>query len=432
MPAGQATDKPRGVLTQTSFRRFWAASTVSGFGTYVTTVALQVLIVVTLSGSATDVGAISSARWLPYLLFGVVAGVLIERRRRRPVLIVADLGRGLLLLAIPLLALADALSIALLAAFMLVFGALSLANDAAFQSFLPRVVTRRDVITANARLDQSDALAQTSGPAVGGALVAAIGAPTAVLVDAASYLYSAAMIARIEVVEPAPLMTRPAGAFRAELREGLAWVYRHRTLTHLAWGSHLWFLFFSMFTTVFAPFVLRTQQLGELGLGIVLAMAGAGGVVGSSFATRLGDRFGAGRVVIVSYVGCGLAFTLVALAAAASNGHPQPAGVVLVGAGQLVLGLSMGANNANELGYRQTVTPDRLQARTNATMRSANRAMIVVGAPLGGVIGDAFGYRSTMWVAAAGMLLVSAGLASSPFRNARAEHDHEHDESAGS
>lgn len=411
------------VLRQTPFRRFWAASTVSGFGTYVTTVALQVLIVVTLDGTATDVGAVTSARWLPYLLLGVVAGVLIERRRRRPVLVVADLGRGLLLLAIPALALADALSIGLLAGFMFVFGVLSLANDAAFQSFLPRVVTRRDVITANARLDQSDALAQTSGPAVGGALVAAVGAPAAVLVDAASYLYSAAMIARIDVVEPAPVTARPGGAFRAELREGLAWVYRHRTLTPLAWGSHLWFLFFSMFTTVFAPFVLRTQHLGELGLGIVLAMAGVGGVVGSSFARGLGHRFGAGRVVIISYTGCALAFTLVALAAAASDGHPQTAGVVLVGAGQLVLGLAMGANNANELGFRQTVTPDRLQARTNATMRSANRTMIVVGAPLGGIIGDAFGYRSTMWLAAAGMLLASAALASSPFRHARVDHD---------
>ena len=165
---------------RTDFVRFWAASTVSGFGSYVTTLALQVLVVATLAGTAADVGVVNAARWLPYLVLGLVAGVLADRLRRRPMLVVTDLGRAVLLIAIPLLALAQTLTVPLLAAFMVVFGTLSLVNDAAHQSFLPRLVPRRLLAPANARLEQSAALAQTSGPMLGGGLVSWLGAPVAV------------------------------------------------------------------------------------------------------------------------------------------------------------------------------------------------------------------------------------------------------------
>ena len=153
--------------------------------------AIQVLIVKTLHGDSTDVGLVNSARWLPYLLFGLVAGVLIDRSRRLPVLVATDLLQGLLLVAVPVLALTHHLSLIVLMAFMAIFGLLALLNDAATQSFLPRLVPTRLLTTANARLDQSSAVAQTSGPALAGALVSLLTAPWAVLVDAASYLVSA-------------------------------------------------------------------------------------------------------------------------------------------------------------------------------------------------------------------------------------------------
>jgi hypothetical protein len=130
------------VFGHPGFLGYWTAETVSGFGTYVTTVALQVLVVVTLHGSATDVGLLNASRWLPYLPFGLVAGALVDRRRRRPVLVGTDLGRAVLLGLIPLLWLLAALTLPVLLGFVALFGVLSLLNDAASQSFVPRLVPR--------------------------------------------------------------------------------------------------------------------------------------------------------------------------------------------------------------------------------------------------------------------------------------------------
>lgn len=392
--------------------RTWTASTVSGFGDYVTTLAVQVLVVAVLHGGAADVGMVNAARWLPYLLLGLVAGVLTDRSRRRPVLVGTDLGRAVLLVAVPLLAFADRLGLAALLALMAVFGALSLLGDAAFQSFVPRLVPPRMLIAAHARLDQSDAVAQTSGPAIAGALVSLVGAPLAVLVDAASYLVSGLLLARVRVDEP-PSRPMSLRGVRAEVVEGLAWVYRHPMLRPLALSTHAWFLCTAVTGAIVTPYALQRLHLGAFGLGVALAVGGCGGLVGSLLAVRLGRRFGAGRVVAACRAGSGLGWVVVALA------WPGWSGWVVFGAGQLVLGLALGAENANEMGYRQAVTPDGLQGRMNATMRSLNRAMVVVGAPVGGLLADALGYRVMLWVAAAGFGAVAAGVWLSRFRNAR-------------
>jgi MFS family permease len=406
----------RQLRDQRDFRLFWTAETVSGFGSYVTTLAIQVLVVVTLHESATGVGLVNAARWLPYLLFGLIAGVLVDRVRRRPVLVSTDLGRGLLLIASPLLALADRLTIEVLIAFMVAFGLLSLANDAASQSFVPRIVPRPLLTRAHARLDQSDAVAQTTGPAIAGGLVALLTAPWAVLVDATSFLASAVLVARTKVAEPAGRSVGLASMRQVpqELREGLRWVYRHRTLTPFAVGTHVWFLFNAMAAAALPVFALRQLDLGAFGFGLLLALAGVGGVAGASFAERLSMRFGAGRVSVASITGNAVAWAIIA---------SSPAGSALTwvvfGLGQVLLGFSMATENAPTMAYRQSVTPDELQGRMNTTMRSINRAMVVVGAPLGGVLADSVGLRPVLYVAAAGFLLVAAGLALTPFRDAR-------------
>lgn len=396
------------------FVRFWAASTVSGFGTYVTTIAIQVLIVVTLHRGAGAVGLVNAARWLPYLLFGLVAGVLVDRARRRPVLVSTDIGRGLLLTAIPVLAVTHRLSMAALLAFMAVFGLMSLFNDAAHQSFLPRIVPTHLLIAANARLNQSDAVAQTCGPALGGGLVSLLTAPWAVLVDAVSYLACGILLARVPVAESrsAPVSVRGIGR---EAAEGLRWVYRHPMLRPLAVDTHCWFLCSAVAGAIVAPYALRTLEMSPFVLGLALAAGGVGGLAGSLVATRLGARFGAGRVVVACRVLTGIAWAVIALA------HGHPLGWLAFGLGQLLFGLALGAENANEMGYRQAVTPDRLQGRTSATMRSINRAMIVVGAPVGGVLADALGYRVMLLASAAGFLAVGAALAASRFRAARVD-----------
>lgn len=284
------------------FGPFWAAATVSAFGTYVTTLAIQVLIVLTLHGGAAEVGLINAARWLPYLLFGVVAGVFVDRVRRRPVLIATDFARAALLVAIPALAVTHRLSMAALAGFMIVFGLASLANDSASQSFLPRLVPRRLLTSANARLDQSDAVAQTSGPALAGGLVSLLSPPWAVLVDAVSYLGSGLLLLRVRTAEP-PSRRLSVRGVRGEALEGLRWLYRHPTLGPQALFAHGWFLVNSVAGATMPLFALRTLDLSPFGLGLALAAGGVGGLLGALAATPLGTRFGVGPTVIASSLG---------------------------------------------------------------------------------------------------------------------------------
>lgn len=401
------------VFRQPGFALFWSAETVTEFGVTVTGFALQVFVVVTLGGTALDVGWLNAARWAPYLLFGIVLGALMDRRRRRPVMVWTDLGRFVVLAAIPLLWVAGWLSLPLLFVTVAVFGLLSLMNDSASQSFISRIVPRGALLSAHSRLDQSAAVAGTAGPLLAGWLVSLLAAPLVLVISAVTYLVSALQVWRIRILEPPARGGWSLRGLGGDIREGLHWVYRQRMLGALAFATHGWFLFNGMLVTVFVPFVLTGLGLGPVVLGAALAAAGVGSLLGATMSPRLGGRFGAGPVIIASRVILPLAWAAIVFAT------PSAAGVALLIAAQFVVGLCMGAENANEMAFRQVMTPDALQARVNTTMRSVNRGMPVIGAPLGGLIAGWIGFIPALLVAALGMLLVVVGLWLSPFRRAR-------------
>ncbi len=377
--------------------------------------------VIDLDGSAADVGYVNAARWAPYLLVGLLVGVLADRVRRKPLLVSTDLARAAVLGAVPLFAVTQTLSVVVLVGVMAAFGLLSVCNDAAHQSFLPRLLPRAALPRANARLQQSNAIAQTSGPVLAGGLVAWLGAPVAVLVDAVSYLVSGVLIAVTPIDDPAPERSaRGVSSVVTELREGLRWVYRHPTLRPLALGGHAWFLFNAVLGTVYIPFALRELGMGAIGLGVTLTLAGVGGFVGSSLWGWLGRRLSPVRILAGARLLEAAGFAVVALTPGVDA--LGPAGVVAVaGFGQLLFGLGLGAEGPVELSYRQAVTPDQLQGRMNATMRSVNRAAIVVGAPLGGLLADAAAPRLALWVGVLGVAVSAVALAASGFRHAN--HD---------
>ncbi|WP_406034605.1 MFS transporter [Nocardioides sp. NBC_00163] len=404
-------------MTVPGFRTYWAAATIGAFGSSVTVIAIQVLVVSVLDASATEVGLIRAVQLLPYLLLGLVVGALVDRMRRKPVLVWSNVLLAATLLVIPALWALDRLSLWAVAVVLFLFGTLNVIEFAALQSFLPRLVPRSELLAANARLDQSETVAQTTGPVVGGGLVSLLGAPWAVLVDAVSYLVSAVLIARVPIDEPPPRPTTTR--LRQEIIEGVRWIYLHKTLAPLAWSTHVWFLGNSMAATVLVPFALRSLGLSPLTYGIALALAGVGGLLGALLATRLGHSYGAGRIVLLGRLLTMAAWAVVALAPAASAGVTLSSSFFAIAAGQLTLGLGMGVENANEMGYWQANTPDEVQGRVNATRRSANRTIAVAGAVVGGLLADLVGFRPTLWLAVAVFAVASAILALSPFRSAR-------------
>ena len=384
--------------------RFWAASTASAFGTYITTIAINVIVVLTLHGGAGSVGLVNAARWLPYPLLGLFAGAWVDRHRRKPILVAGDFGRGAILVSVSLLGLGGWLTLPLLGAHIFAFGALSLAADAAFQSFTPELVPRQLLVRANARIEQSNSVAQTTGPALAGWFTQAVAAPAAILVDAASYFVSGVVIASIRQppLPPSPAVT--GDRLLRRIQEGLVWVYRHPRLGPFALTTHLWFLFNSMFGVVFTVYALRERELGPFAFGVVLACAGGGSVLGTLVTARIGDFLGSGRLMVFSRGIYPVAFLIIAAAGFAPVGHWT--GVVAIGFGQFLIGIALGLEGPQEMGYQQAITPDRLMGRMSATRRSINRGMIVIGAPVGGLLAEKIGIRPTMGITAMGMALV--------------------------
>lgn len=399
------------------FVLFWRAHAVSGLGTYVTLLALQALVVLDLGGSATEVGWLSSARWLPFLVVGVVVGALVDRRPRRPVAVVADLVAAVLLAVVPLLWWTGLLTFPVLLAVVVAYGTASVVSTAATTALLPRLVAPADLQRAHARTDGADAAAMTAGPALGGLLVSALGAPLAVLADAATYLLSAATLARVDVDEPAPVRGAGVRALLGEIRDGVVWIYRSSGLATLAVATHVWFVGNAVVGVVLAPYALLQLGVTPLGFGVVGAVGGAGALLGAVVTTRVGLRWGTGRTIIACHATT-LLGVLVMVAAAAPSSSVAALGVLALGQG--LYGLAMGASNSHEMSYRQLLTPDGLQARTNTTLRSLNRAVMVVVAPVAGVLADAWGYDAALLVAGAVFAAVVAGLGASPFRSVRA------------
>lgn len=406
-----------GFFISRSFSHYWRADAVSVLGTYVTLFALQALVVLTLDGTPSDVGWLNASRWLPYLVFGLVVGALVDGRRRLPLMIGTDVAQAVLLLTIPLLWWLDVLSLGALLVIVFLYGAAAVVNMAATMSFLPRLVPPGQLQPAHARIDGADAVASTAGPAIGGVLVSTIGAPLAVLVDSLSYLYSALTLRRIDIDEPPARTGVTVRSLLDDIVEGVRWAYGRSGLRTLAIATHAWFVGNAVVGVVLAPYAFRVLDLTAVQFGLVGAVGGVGAVVGTTITTAVGRRVGTGRTIILchSIITSGVVVMVLA-------GEPasRTAAVAVLMLGQGLYGLAMGMSNSHEMSYRQLVTPDELQARTNTTLRSINRAVVVVVAPIAGVLADAVGIRPMLVVAAVTFALVASGLAATPFRNVRA------------
>lgn len=397
-----------------AFQHYWRADAVSGFGTYVTLFSLQALVVLTLDGTVSDVGWLNAARWLPYLVLGLVVGALVDGRRRLPLMVGTDLVQSVVLLTIPLLWWLEALTLPALMLIVFVYGTAAVVNMSAAMSLLPRLVERSQLQPAHARVDGADAVSSMAGPAVGGILVSAIGAPLTVLVDSATYLYSALTLRRIELDEPPARTGVTARGLLREIVEGVRWAYGASGLRTLAIATHGWFVGNAIVGVVLAPYALLTLDLTAFEFGLVGAVGGVGAVIGATITTWVGRRLGTGRTIILCHSITTVAVVTMFLADLAT------AAIVVLMAGQGLYGLAMGMSNSHEMSYRQLVTPDELQARTNTTLRSLNRAVVVVVAPIAGVLADSWGISNMLVVAAVVFAVVAAALASTSFRTVRA------------
>jgi MFS family permease len=343
------------------------------------------------------VGVLSTFEFLPFVLFGLPAGVWIDRLRRKPVLVVADLGRFLVLGSVPLAYAFDSLTMLQLYIVAFVTGVFTLFFDVAYGAYLPVLVDRRRLVDGNSKLEISRSGAQLAGPGVGGLLVQAFSAPVAILADAVSYIASVISLLLIRKPEPAPVRESEPPTMRRQIGEGLRFVLGNRLLRPLAACIASLNLFSQMAQAVLLLFAVRQLGLSPGAIGGILAAANVGFLVGAFLAARVGRKLGVGPTLISAALLIGVSGVFLPLTTRALA-VPMLLAYGLLGTfGGVIF-------NVNARSLAQSMTPDRILGRIVATMRFIVWGTIPIGAFFGGVLGGALGLRPTLWIAAAGML----------------------------
>jgi MFS family permease len=397
--------------------RLWTAETVSQVGTQVTQLALPLVAIVVLATTPFEVSLLETAAFLPFILLGLPAGVWVDRLRRRPILIVGDLGRAIALATIPAAYMLDVLTIWQLYAVAFVVGCLTVFFDVAYQSYLPSLVDREDLVEGNAKLEISRSGAALVGPTIAGLLVEIVKAPMAILVDSLSYLGSAFFVFLIrrrepEVVHPDVAAGGERPGMREDIAQGIRYVVGHRYLRWIALSTATSNLFTNMLFAILLVYLVRELGLTAGVIGVIFALGNLGFLSGAVVATRLERRIGLGAAIILGAVVSSLGMLLVPLAT------QQTAFVFLVASG-LLGGFGGVVYNVNQVSFRQAITPERMQGRMNATMRFIIWGTIPVGTVIGGVLGTVIGLLPTIWIGALGALLSILPLVLTPVRTLR-------------
>ncbi len=383
--------------------KLWAGQAVSIFGTEVTSLALPLTAVFLLKATPLQMGILGAVGLAPYVMFSLVAGVWVDRLRRRPVLIAADLGRAALLASIPAAALLRLLTMGQLYIVGFLVGTLSLLFGLAYQSFLPSVVGRDRLVEGNGKLAMSASTGQVAGPGLGGALVQTLTAPAAILVDAVSYAVSAALIALVRAPEAPPRRVARREPMRAAIGEGLRIVARQPVLRAITASWSVYEFAVGMVLAVLVLYLTRDLGIAPAVLGWVFVVWSASGLAGASLTNWAARRFGLGPSIGAALLVAGLGGLCAPLAIVL-----RPVAIPLVLVGQVLSGVGLTLSGSNQSGLRQALTPEHAQGRVNACFSFLTTGIRPFGALLGGALGEAIGLPLTLLVGALGIM--AAGL----------------------
>jgi MFS family permease len=390
----------------------WAAQTVALFGAEITTLAVPLTAALLLGATPFQMGLLVAAGEAPFLVWSLPIGVYADRLRRRPLLIAADLGRALLLCAIPLAALLGLLRIELLYAVAFLTGTLSVLFEVAHYAYVPALAPRGHLTEVNGKLQVSHSAAAAAGPGLAGLLVQAISAPFAVIATAASFLASATLLGSIAQSEPPARSDRARPGLRQEMAEGLRALLGHPLLRPIVLVSAVIGLFLYAVRAGFVLFATRELGLDAATLGAVIAAGGLAAVPGGLLAERAARRLGFGRAIWGGWLVAGASLLLIPLATRATA-------VPLLAAAMAIGGLAETIANVNQWSLRQIVTPDHLQARVTASHRFLVYGAFPLGALLGGLLATALDLRPALLLCAVGATLSPLLLLASPLRGLR-------------
>ncbi|MER7908790.1 MFS transporter [Streptomyces sp. NPDC096068] len=354
----------------------------------------------TLDASSSQVGLVNAASYAPFLLVTLLVGVWVDRVRRRPLMITANVGRALLVTAVPLLAVTDLLRIEFVYVAALLIGALTVVFDVAYQSYLPTLIGKEHLVEGNSKLQGTSSLAQIGGPGLAGLLIGWVTAPYALLINGASYLVSVVTLLTIRRPEPPPVVPeRPTGLWKS-VGDGIRIIWHSAHLRACALQSGLYNFCWMSLQTVFVLYAARRLDLSPGTIGLLLGTGAVGSLGGSLVARSLKRTMGLGPAILAALVLCCAAPVIIPLAPA-NDGILT---LVLFVAAFALIGAGGTMANIHIISLRQSITPDELLGRMNAGYRFVSWGMLPLGALLGGWLGDLIGLRETLFVTAGAFL----------------------------
>jgi predicted MFS family arabinose efflux permease len=393
------------------FRRLWIGDTISQFGANIGMTVIPLLAAGVLNATPFEMGLLAAASTIAFLLIGLPAGVWVDRMRRKPLMIAMDVARAALMLTVPVAWWFDLLDLPQLIIVSLAVGVCTVFFDVAYQSYLPLLVGRGQLVEGNSKLQASLSVAEVSGPAIGGYAAQFLGAANGVLATGLGYLSSAFFLVRIRTVEPAP-ERHPDPHLRREMAEGLRFVFGNVTLRMIVACTGTSNFFHGIQNAVLVLFLLQTVGLSEGTAGLVLSAGGVGGVLGATFAYRIGVLVGQARMIWLIPL---LTWPFTLALPFVSDGW----GLVLPMACLAVSAFGIVVYNVGQVSYRQAICPDHLLGRMNASIRWVVWGTTPLGALLGGGLGSWIGIVPTLWVSLIGSVAGVVWVLLSPLRSMR-------------
>jgi MFS family permease len=367
------------------FMRLWVGQTVSEAGTQVSQLAVPTVAILLLGATPFQVGLLTALEFLPFPVLGLFAGVYADRLKRRPLMIISDLGRMVALLTIPIAFSFGILRIEQLYVVGLLVGVCNVFFGISYQSYLPALIDRADLVEGNSKLEVSRSTAMLAGPAIAGVAIQAIGAARAIYLDAASFLVSAASLWLIRKPEPEPNPVSASGrtGFWHEMWEGIQVVIGNPTLWKIAGCTATWNLGSNIAFAVELIFLYRYLHLAPALVGLVFAIGAVGALLGAIATGPIVGRLGVGLTLLLSASSGGL---IMATVLAGYTNAPVFLSILFFT--QNLLGSPY---NITQVSLRQAITPDRVQGRMNATMRTVVWGTIPIGSLLGGILAGGIG-----------------------------------------
>jgi MFS family permease len=401
------------------FMKLWVGQTVSEVGSVVTRTAVPLVALLVLGAGPYEMALIVVSASLAVLLVGFFAGAWVDRLRRRPLMILADVLRAGLLFSIPAAYLAGVLGMEQLYVVVFLEGCLGAFFDAAYPAYVPSLIGVDHVVDANSKLATSSSLAEIGGPGLAGGLVQLISAPFAILVDAISYVGSAISLLLIRTPEPARPPRTGSTPIAREIVEGLALIRRHTLLLPITLRSIIAHVAGSFYGVLYILFLVEDLGLEPLALGIVISAGGVGALIGSLYAARAIRRFGIGPALIWSAVGASAIGILTPLA-----GGPTALVFLMVFLPQLIGDGLQTIEGVAELSLIQGVVPDTLLGRVNASLEVFSHGIAYpLGALLAAAVAGSIGIRGGIAIGWAGMAVSILLLVFSPLPRIRQASD---------